>query len=132
MFYIKDGLSFSLLSAYGWFQLSSIYSLPLSTLQRQQGRRSFSTTDVTDQSPQRRHKPCSEALTLSAVVVINCHREVPWRFPVVLNTMCCQICLANIYIYTNTLHREIKFQKELMLCVSEVGGKMQIKTQSAH
>lgn len=72
--------------------------------------------------------PCSEALTLSAIVVINCHHEVLQRFVVVVNTIHCQICLANIYIYTNTLHCEIKFQKELMLCVSEVGGRMQIKT----
>lgn len=81
----------------------------------------------THKSHQRKLKPCSEALTLSAIVVINCHHEVPQRFPVVLNTMCCQKGLTNIDIYTNPLHFEIKFQKELMLCVSEVGRRMQIK-----
>lgn len=107
-----------------------ILSLACTFLQEAAGETAPTAVTIVNnhQSPQRRHRLCSQTLTLSATVVINCHREVLQRFPVVFNTMRCQICLANIYIYTNTLHREIKFQKELMLCVSEVGGRMQIET----
>lgn len=68
-------------------------------------------TDQTAAVPTNNNRPITSettqtqfaSLTPSATVVRDCQREAQQRVPVVWNAMCCQTCLANIYINTNSL-----------------------------